>query len=539
MARWPAVAALLLAVLATAHAEAGVGHDPDPPDHLDAPVRRAVIVGIDEYDDERLNPLRYTVHDAEALTDVLHDPRRGQFLTRVVSHRCELAAFWAHFHAAARASRPRDTLLIYFSGHGSLRVADRQEPYLLFSDSELDDLPGTALSLTELEEALAQVPAQRKVLIVDSCFSGTDKSVYPEETRSILDSLRGAEPPRVERDLGRMTAMLFASGYHQGAREAAELEHGVFTHYLLQALRGEGDLDGDGLVDVFEAFDHACTHTIAATDGAQVPWKKVESHGVARLYLAGDEAHRQRAEVALVTGLEVLAEAEALLVDGVPRGPGAVALAPGRHTIEIRDGDRTRLARVDTLERGERLDLGVVLREQRRAEDIQRRLRAAWRRDRVILIGGGPALSLTHDVVSHLHGAAELWLLSPRLGPGRLGVGARATLGYGDLAGFGAFPTGLLAVRGAYSFAVVGPLTVGPTLEGGEFWRLGAERLDDEPRMQAGPFLAPGVMVRLLGPRGFVSFHAACGVGPVEVELAGGLEPRPLPLLSLTAGARL
>ncbi len=42
--------------------------------------------------------------------------------------------------ATARASRSLDTPLIHSSGHGSLSVPGSREQYLLFSDSDLDDL---------------------------------------------------------------------------------------------------------------------------------------------------------------------------------------------------------------------------------------------------------------------------------------------------------------------------------------------------------------------------------------------------------------
>jgi uncharacterized caspase-like protein len=47
--------------------------------------------------------------------------------------------------------------------------------------------------------------------------------------------------------------------------------HGVFTHFLLEALEGEGDLDGNGIVTFSEAYEYVSTSVVAATQGRQNP----------------------------------------------------------------------------------------------------------------------------------------------------------------------------------------------------------------------------------------------------------------------------
>jgi hypothetical protein len=47
--------------------------------------------------------------------------------------------------------------------------------------------------------------------------------------------------------------------------------HGVFTHFLLEALQGKGDLDGDGIVTFTEVFDYVANNVRTATDGRQNP----------------------------------------------------------------------------------------------------------------------------------------------------------------------------------------------------------------------------------------------------------------------------
>jgi hypothetical protein len=47
--------------------------------------------------------------------------------------------------------------------------------------------------------------------------------------------------------------------------------HGVFTHFMLDGLRGAGDLDGNGIVTFIELFQHVSQHVRDATSGRQNP----------------------------------------------------------------------------------------------------------------------------------------------------------------------------------------------------------------------------------------------------------------------------
>ena len=48
--------------------------------------------------------------------------------------------------------------------------------------------------------------------------------------------------------------------------------HGVFTYYLLQALKGEGDTNRDGFVTMTEAYDYLYDRVRSDTRHSQNPW---------------------------------------------------------------------------------------------------------------------------------------------------------------------------------------------------------------------------------------------------------------------------
>ena len=50
-----------------------------------------------------------------------------------------------------------------------------------------------------------------------------------------------------------------------------DLQNGVFTHFFIEALKGKGDQDSDGIVTINEAYNYVYSRTKDATRGAQHP----------------------------------------------------------------------------------------------------------------------------------------------------------------------------------------------------------------------------------------------------------------------------
>jgi len=82
---------------------------------------------------------------------------------------------------------------------------------------------------------------------------------------------------RISRGKGRV--ILSASSAKEVSQEMENLEHGVFTYYLLEGLRGKADLDGDGLIDTGEVYRYVSKKVPAATGEQQHPVEKGEVEG--------------------------------------------------------------------------------------------------------------------------------------------------------------------------------------------------------------------------------------------------------------------
>lgn len=321
-----------------------------------APRRVAVLVGVDSYQDPALTPLRYAAKDARDLARVLQADAGGSFdrVLVVTGPEATTAAGIQRAIDVATADLQRDdTFVLYLSGHGTLTIDPTVGTRLWFlpSDGKLADAPRTGLAVDWLEERVSDVDARRRVLILDTCHNGRDKSSLDPTTARILDGMRGEPPtPRTPREVSESEARLYAAQYYQPAMEDGELRNGVYTHFLVEALStaaAEADLDGDRLVDVTEAHAWARDRTIQWTGGMQVPRAEFRIVGREEIFLAGHEATRSAAERALLAATDSILSSARVLVDGQPRGvlPELVALEPGRHLIEVESAEGELLLR--------------------------------------------------------------------------------------------------------------------------------------------------------------------------------------------------
>jgi uncharacterized caspase-like protein len=86
---------------------------------------------------------------------------------------------------------------------------------------------------------------------------------------------------RLTRSKGR--AIITASRPSEVSIELPELGHGLFTYYLLEGLRGKGDLNRDGIVslqELYEYLEQQVTQKSRSVGGNQHPVMKGELEGV-------------------------------------------------------------------------------------------------------------------------------------------------------------------------------------------------------------------------------------------------------------------
>jgi hypothetical protein len=149
------------------------------------------------------------------------------------------------------------------------RIEQAGEPTLFFfyysghSDASAIHLRGPLLAMSALAERLSKSPARLTLAVIDSCRSG-----------AILGT-KGANPVapiQIGVDITSTGfALLSSSGADELAQESKALAGSIFTHHWVSALRGAGDVDGDGVVRLTEAYAYAYERTRVDTESSALP----------------------------------------------------------------------------------------------------------------------------------------------------------------------------------------------------------------------------------------------------------------------------
>lgn len=244
--------------------------------------RWAVVIGVSEYAHMEMS-LRYADDDARALYDLIQTPSAGGFPRENILLLTNEEATTAEVTRALRSflQRParEDIVLIYFAGHGAPDPRRPDNLYLLTHDTDPADIAGTALPMRELQFSITEnLLAERVVVMADACHSA-----------GLSDGLRAInDPAEVLNDYLSVVAaarpgmaLLTSAEATQTAREGSEWGdddypgHGVFTYYVLDAMRGAADgyprEARNGVVTVGELFEYVRDRVKEATDDAQHP----------------------------------------------------------------------------------------------------------------------------------------------------------------------------------------------------------------------------------------------------------------------------
>jgi hypothetical protein len=243
----------------------------------------AVVIGLSRY--QIIPSLLYGDKDALAIYDYLRNQLGipAENVTLLTNEQATLTAVRRTLGTELRRKAgPKDTVIIYFAGHGVPEIdatspdEDGLEKYLALYDSAPEDLYTTGLPMREVEVIFQRLSSERIIFIADTCFSGatTGRTFATASRRAVVSD---AFLSRLSKGRGRV--VLTASRANQVSQERDDLGHGVFTYYLLEGLRGKADQDGDGIITVDELYNYVSLKVPEATGQNQHPMKKGEFEG--------------------------------------------------------------------------------------------------------------------------------------------------------------------------------------------------------------------------------------------------------------------
>jgi len=245
----------------------------------------AAVVGIDRY--QNVPQLRYACKDARSFAQYLRSNMglSDDRLFELYNEDATVARMRTVLGRDLRqlASRPEDTVIIFFAGHGAPESdaqstdSDGITKYLLPCSADPENLYATAIPMYEVARLFNRIRAERLVFISDACFSGASGGRTILSAGMRAGNLSDGFLERLARGKGRI--ILTSSSANEVSQESDELGHGVFTYYLLRGLNGAADVDNDNMISTDEISFYLNKHVREATKGAQTPVKKGDSEG--------------------------------------------------------------------------------------------------------------------------------------------------------------------------------------------------------------------------------------------------------------------
>ena len=242
---------ILIAVFATAQQRTVVVEEPRK--SYGGGNKWAVLVGVNGYKDPQIGNLKYAVNDAQNLYELLIDPSYGGFeedkvrlLTDDTVDKPTRKNILITLNGLENA-RSDDTIFIFFSGHGIERDG---VSYFLPINADMSILADSAISMERFQQPMDRTKAKIQVMFFDACHSGTD-SAASKGFRAMGKNMHDLIHKHAK---GR--AILSSCGLNEMAWEHDEQKNGVFTYFLLEALKGAADTNGDGMVSVTEASNY-------------------------------------------------------------------------------------------------------------------------------------------------------------------------------------------------------------------------------------------------------------------------------------------
>lgn len=231
----------------------------------------ALVIGISNFQNRELH-LGYTRIDAQAFASLLRDPAYGRFRPDHVKVLADEQATTVNIKAGlgwlSRMAGPDDLALVYIATHGTARDADIAEAnYIVTFDTDvgsLDGLYSTAIPMVEISNAVrTRLRALKAVVFLDTCHGAGALT----GTVTVPSSISPRMMDHIREGTGRV--IIAASQEEEQAMEDRSYGHGLFTYYLLQALKQkQGDLP---LVNVYEYLRAHMAQDTAARGWKQHP----------------------------------------------------------------------------------------------------------------------------------------------------------------------------------------------------------------------------------------------------------------------------
>ena len=193
----------------------------------------ALLIAIEDYTEERIPSVLFAAADLKAFSETL-----ASLAFADCNQVCRLNAqatktgIESDLRAVARRLTKEDTFFLFYVGHGFELDGTN---YLACYDTRSDDLAQTSISLQAIVDLLSSSDCRHISVFLDASHQGL----------SAASSLRATPAPLDDAALEKsIVGLKHAAGFvacrsHEESHSSSHLKRGIWTHHVLEALRGD------------------------------------------------------------------------------------------------------------------------------------------------------------------------------------------------------------------------------------------------------------------------------------------------------------
>lgn len=239
--------------------------------------RRALLLGVENYADNRFAPLPSIRADLSLLGQALLHRHIGAFTEVRPVIDCTAERMCTEIVEFLGSCDEDELALLYISGHGTRLVQVNSEFHFITTDTDFDKVAATAVGAQFVNDALESCPAPQKVLMIDCCQSGGFAVGLRAADRDDGATAKGGTAPAPSPVLRSNGVFVLSSSRATEASFAGSPESTVITPSLFTGAVVETLVNGDaarpetGEVTVDDLFEYV--NQRLRVDAKQVPVK--------------------------------------------------------------------------------------------------------------------------------------------------------------------------------------------------------------------------------------------------------------------------
>ncbi len=235
--------------------------------------------------------LKYCNRDAQRFSDIMKSKLglKEANLRLVLGAEATYQSFAQGLEWLAASTKPEDSAIIYFSGHGS-SIPDqppldendgRDEAFVLYPGTRTDYKTAIRNKIIMVDDdfnaRLKKIPARKKIIVADCCHSGTIHKTAGQDDEELVCKYMAFKDPETGQDIERVGTKSLPTNYgndneailaacldNQSSYETAARQAGLFTDCLIEA-------SNKGADNLEKAFEQAKVMTEKAAAGLSKP----------------------------------------------------------------------------------------------------------------------------------------------------------------------------------------------------------------------------------------------------------------------------